>query len=51
MIDTPGAFIAGEVERQELNAKVGHCRLTPGWKQLTPRLLSGTFRDFQLLKL
>ena len=23
--------------------KVGRCRLTPGWKQLTPRLLSGTF--------
>ena len=22
---------------------VGRCRLTPGWKQLTPRLLSGTF--------
>ena len=31
--------------------KVGRCRLTPGWKQLTPRLLSGTFRGFQLLKL
>ena len=24
-------------------APVGRCRLTPGWKQLTPRLLSGTF--------
>ena len=23
--------------------KVGRCGLTPGWKQLTPRLRSGTF--------
>jgi len=28
-------------------AMVGQCSLTLGWKQLTPRLLSGTFRDFQ----
>ena len=31
--------------------EVGRRTLTPGWKQLTPRLLSGTFRGFQLLKL
>ena len=33
---------------------VGRCRLTPGtpwFSQSTPRLLSGTFRDFQLLTL
>jgi len=33
-----------------MHPPVGRCRLTPGWKQLTPRLLSGTFREFQRLK-
>ena len=27
----------------ESDPEVGRCRFTPGWKQLTPRLLSGTF--------
>ena len=31
--------------------EVGRCSLTLGWKHLTPRLLSGTFRHFQRLKL
>ena len=37
-----------------LAGAVGRCSLTPGtpwFSQLTPRLLSGTFRDFQRLKL
>ena len=34
-----------------VSADVGRCSFTPDWKQLTPRLLSGTFRDFQRLNL
>ena len=38
----------------ETEAGVGRCRFTPDtpwFSKLTPRLLSGTFRGFQLLKL
>ena len=37
------AFEVTQRERRNIR-KAGRCRLTPGFPQLTPRLLSGTFK-------